>query len=625
MSVWGICLVNSVWYCSKSMERGENYRWELHSGCEGWEGLTAALGVDGLVARVLAARGLVDRTEAAAFLSPKLSGLHEPGLMPGLARAAARVLRAIQQGEGIAIYGDYDADGVCATAVLHRVVRAVAFSIGSDVRVTGYIPHRLEEGYGLNADALRTLAGEHSVIVSVDCGVTARDAAAALEGSGVDLIITDHHNIDADQVPSCYAVVHPRLDWSMSGDDANNVGVGDDAYPFGELCGAGVAFKLAWRLGQIANGGDGARVAENVREALLDCLPLAALATIADIVPLVDENRIIAKHGLAMMGRSSVVGLDALLEVSGLDDAVKKGVDAEGAGFKLAPRLNAAGRLGHAQTALELFITDDRSRASELAEELSSENTERQRLERKFAEQALAKAEASGMAGADGRRAVVLWDADWHPGVIGIVCSRLVRSLGRPAVLCGLVDGKLKGSGRSIDGFNLHGALEACSEHLLTFGGHDMAAGVSLDPASFDAFAEAMMTYADEHIDDAMMVPALRVDVEASLGELTGGAVRALEGLGPFGRSNGKPRLLVRGLRAEQSGTMGAHAKHLQIRARGVDDGAGATVRLIGWSLGDLAERLPRGAQFDAVVTPKLNTFRGVTSVEAEVSDIALR
>lgn len=600
------------------MDRGVGFRWQFRAVDD--RANASMGGIEPLVARVLIARGVTDTEAATTFLAPKLTGLHDPALLPGLARAAERVRDAIENGERIAIYGDYDADGVCATALLYRVFHAVARSLGTTAQITGYIPHRLDEGYGLNAEALTSLSADHSLIISVDCGVTGADAAKALEGTSCDLIVTDHHNINPPQVPRCFAVVHPRLDWALSGDTQ---AARSDLYPFGELCGAGVAFKLAWRLGQIANtsGSDTQRVAVEVRESLLDCLPLTALATIADIVPLIDENRIIAKHGLALMGKSSITGLHALLEASGLQGT---SVDAEGAGFKLAPRLNAAGRLGHAKIALELFITDDPEEAASLASTLSDENTERRRLEQSFAAEALAKAEAQGFTSKAGKRGVVLWDEQWHPGVIGIVCSRLVRSLHKPTILCGMVDGMLKGSGRSIAGFNLHAALDACSSHLTSYGGHDMAAGLSMHPDDFAGFADDFAAYADDHISDEMLVPQISIDATAHLGELTQRATQLLTQLGPFGQANAKPKVLLRGLRVEQSGTMGAHAKHLQVRAAPADANAGSTLRMVGWSLGELADDLPRGALFDAVVTPKINTFRGVTSVEAEIIDIAL-
>lgn len=575
------------------------HRWSVPTDAGGDEAemrLAAKLRVEPIVARVLLARGR--GSDAASWLSPSLrAGLHDPSLLPDLDRAAGRLLDAARSGERIAIYGDYDVDGVTASAILWHVLRAVA----PQAELVTYIPHRLDEGYGLHPEAVRTLAGGGSrVIVSVDCGVTAFEAGATARELGVDLIITDHHNLppEADGVPGAFAVVHPRRAGS--------------AYPFGELCGAGVAFKLAWRIATVAAGGE--RVDEPMRETLLDLLALAALGTVADIVPLVDENRVIARFGLARVRATAIDGLGALVRASGL---AGEAIDAEAAGFKLGPRLNAAGRLGHAREALELLTTATGDRAGEIARMLTSVNAERQSVERRIFEQACAAAEAGGMA-ADSSRAIVLADERWHPGVVGIVCSRLVRRYRRPSILLRRDNGSCAGSGRSIDGYSLHAGLAASAEHLTRFGGHDMAAGLALETGKLDAFRDAFAAHASAHIDESMLARTLSVDATASLGELSAEAVRRLRGLGPFGRENPPPRLVVRGLRvADAPRPMGQHGKHLALRA----SAGGGAMRLVAWDWGDRIDRLPAGTRFDAVVEPKLNTWNGVTSVEGELVD----
>ncbi|MEL6740042.1 MAG: single-stranded-DNA-specific exonuclease RecJ [Planctomycetota bacterium] len=557
-----------------------------------------------LTDRVLAGRGLGDEAAREAFCSPSLLGLHDPSLIPGLDRAAERILAAARAGEPIVIFGDYDVDGVTASTILLRMLRAIA----PDADATSYIPHRLDEGYGLNADALRALAADGArVIVTVDCGITATAEADLARELGVDLIITDHHNPPASErdVPRAFSVVHPRLPGS--------------AYPFGELCGAGVAYKLAWRLATIANGSD--KVAEPMRRLLIDLLALCALGVIADVVPLVDENRIIARHGLSRCANSPIIGLRALVEASRLESDK---IDAEAVGFRLAPRLNACGRMGHARDALRLFTTDDPAEAASLAQMLSEQNEQRRSVERRILEEAVAAAEAAGMTSPD-KRIIILASEGWHPGVVGIVCSRLVERFGRPAVLLN-ADGPiaagtaLSGSGRSIDGFNLHGALDACAEHLAGFGGHDMAAGLRLDASNLDALTDALLAHAAERIAEDDLLPAVRYDTEAELAELHRHEVERLESLSPFGRGNPRVRVLVRGLRLTgRPEAFGRTGQHLSLR---VTSEGGPTLRCIMWSGAELLDAIPPGATIDAVLTPKLSTWNGSTRVEPELSDL---
>ncbi|MEM1164741.1 MAG: single-stranded-DNA-specific exonuclease RecJ [Planctomycetota bacterium] len=576
------------------------HRWSVRTDAGGDEAemrLAARLRIEPVVARVLLARRRGD--EAESWLTPSLrAGLHDPSHLPDLDRAAARLLDAARSGHPIAIYGDYDVDGVTASAILWHVLRAVV----PHALLMTYIPHRLDEGYGVHAGAVRTLAEQGArVIVSVDCGVTAFEPAAAARECGVDLIITDHHNLPPREsgLPDAYAVVHPRLEGSE--------------YPFGELCGAGVAFKLAWRIATMAAGSE--RVHEPMRETLLDLLALAALGTVADIVPLVDENRVIARFGLARVRTTRIAGLGALVRASGL---AGESVDAEAAGFKLAPRLNACGRLGHAREALELLTTAEGDRAGEIARVLTSVNAERQSIERRIFEEACEAAESAGQT-EPSARAIVLADERWHPGVVGIVCSRLVRRYHRPSILLHRDNGTCAGSGRSIDGYSLHAGLAASAAHLTRFGGHDMAAGLALETAHLDAFSATFGAHAAEHIDDSMLVRRLDVDAPATLSELSAESVHRLRTLGPFGRENPPPRLVVRDLRiADAPRLMGERGRHLALRASA---GGASAIRLIGWGWGDRAEHLAAGQRIDAVIEPKLNTWNGVTSVEGELVD----
>ncbi|HPO92928.1 MAG TPA: single-stranded-DNA-specific exonuclease RecJ [Phycisphaerales bacterium] len=580
-----------------------------------WSGLG---GAGSLISRVLLAREMTDPQACAAYVNPRLSALHDPALLPDIDVAADRILGAMSRGERVAIYGDYDVDGVTATTILYRTLMAL-FPNGHADRVVTYIPHRIDEGYGLNVDAIEELAGAGCrVVVSVDCGVSAHGPAQRARELGVDLIITDHHNppASAADLPPAFAVVHPRRPASV--------------YPFGDLCGAGVAYKLAWRLCAKHSGVTeaGGRLPADLRTLLVDLLAFAALGVIADVVPLVDENRVLARFGLERVKHSPFIGLRALVEASCL---AGEEVDSSAVGFKLAPRLNAAGRLGHARDALELFTTSDPARAAELAALLSRQNRERQAVEKHISDQAAEMAVAAGMDRPD-RRAIVLAHPDWHAGVVGIACSRLVEQFCRPVILMQQTGEDCHGSARSIEGFNLHEAIGECRELLTSFGGHDMAAGLRLPADRLGAFVDRFTSIANERVSDEMLRPSLLVDADASLGELTLGAVKELSALAPFGRGNPEPRVRLAGVRlAESPRSMGAHAKHvsLTLRAEGArGTGDSALVRVVGWNwskhLEAAGDPLRAGTPLEVVVKPRISTWLGRERVECELCDLVV-
>jgi single-stranded-DNA-specific exonuclease len=549
-----------------------------------------------LLERILEARG-ISACASAEFLEPRLTALHDPGLLPGLEAAADRLQRAIQRGEPVAIYGDYDVDGITATAVLYRIIK----HLRPDADLRTYVPHRMDEGYGLNEQALTDLARAGArLIVSVDCGITAAREAEVARSLGVDLIITDHHEPPAASasLPEAYAVVHPRLPGSR--------------YPYPDLCGVGVAFKLAWRLATLLDGGG--RVSEGTRRLLIDLLGIVALGTIADVAPLTGENRVLVRFGLHRVRQTSLVGLRALVEASRLDRAP---VREDEVAFRLAPRLNAMGRMAHAAAAVELLITDDVVRARGIAEQLETANRERRATEQRIFHEATAMAVAAGM-DRDDRRAIVLTRPDWHKGVVGIVCARLVERFGRPAVLAQTIGQECHGSGRSIDGFSLYAALQQCSEHLLSFGGHEMAAGVKLRLERFERFAEALTEIANGQIPADHLVPSLRVDSGAELQELTVAVVTSLESLAPFGRGNPPVSLLLRDAVIAGITPMGAGGDHLALVLRQGETWARCTA----WGWGSRRELLRLGDTVDAVIRPQLSTYAGRTSVEPEIRDL---
>ena len=566
-----------------------------------------------LVAQILLNRGISELDDCLTFLRPSLKCLHDPSLIPNLSLAAERIARAIRDQEKIVLYGDYDVDGITAVAILWHAIRL----LGGQAET--YIPHRLDEGYGLNADAVSQICDSGArLIVTVDCGVTAIGAAKIASERGVDLIITDHHEwhetasplTDNEPklqplLPNCYAIVHPRL--------TLNSELKTQHYPNPYLCGGGVAFKLAWGVGQAMNGA--ARVTEEFKNFLVEATALAALGTIADVVPLVGENRVLAHFGLSGLKRSKLTGIRALIASAGLDG---QQLDSYHVGFLLAPRLNASGRMGHAQLAVEMLTTATPQRADEIAKFLEQQNRERQSVERQILEEAIAQIETGNFASLD-CRAIVLSSPAWHAGVIGIVASRIVDRFSRPTVMISLANGVGRGSGRSIAGFHLARALEACGDHLEAYGGHEMAAGLTIRQENFDSFRRAFCAHAFDIVTPEMLTAELKLECLAELQHMTEALVTDLKRLGPFGYGNRKPTLCVRDVElASAPRRVGKSGDHLQLYVR-----QGNThMKCIAFSSGHLFEKLQPGRKIDLAVQPQINEFNGRTSVELEVKDV---
>jgi single-stranded-DNA-specific exonuclease len=498
--------------------------------------LAHALSIHPLAARVLATRGLADPAAAARFLSPRLEDLPDPFTMKGMEAAVGRLVRAVEGGEPIACYGDYDVDGVTSTTLLSGFLRAAG------AQVSTYVPHRLVEGYGLNAAAVQRLAGEGvRLIVTLDCGITSVAEVAEAARLGVDVVVVDHHTVPVE-LPAAAAILNPH-----------QTGCG---YPSKHLAAVGVTFNLALalrrRLRERGRFGP-SRPEPNLRESL----DLVALGTVADVVPLVEVNRLLVRFGLAELGKARRPGIRALLRVAGVATGE---VTAAQVGFRLGPRINAAGRLDDAGRGVRLLSTSDPGTADALAEELDRENRARQEIERQILEEALADAAERVAAGA---RGLVLSRPGWHPGVVGIVASRVVERFHRPAVLVGVADGVGRGSGRSIERFHLHEALSACSGSLLKFGGHRHAAGVTLDPGAIPAFREAFERHAASVLRDEDLVPRTRIEGWVDGDMLDERAATDLERLAPFGAGNPEPvfALRVRPSRARQVGAAGIHLK----------------------------------------------------------------
>ena len=483
--------------------------------------LASELGVSPVVGSILARRGFRDLDEARRFLAAEES--HDPATLPGAPAACELILRHVERGSQIAVFGDYDVDGVCSTAILVRTLRV----LGADP--VWELPSRFDEGYGLSGPAVERLAGRGvGLLVTVDCGITAVEQVAAARAAGLDVIVTDHHR-PGDELPDC-TVVHPAL--------------GDYGCP--ELCASGVVLKLSEALFAAA-GRDASDAAEDV--------DLAALATVCDLVPLRGENRRIVREGLVALGRTRRPGLRALMEISGVAPGE---LSEQSLGFRLGPRINAAGRMQRADAALELLLTDDDARAGEVARELDLLNRDRQEAETRilFAAEAACAPQAH-------EGAIVVAGEGWHPGVVGIVASRLVERWRRPCVVIALDgQGGGRGSGRSISAYDLHAGLAACSEHLTRFGGHRMAAGVELDAAAVEPFRRALAAHAAAALSPDDLIPVERVDAVVPGGDLGLDLADDLERLRPFGMGNPQPTLLVPAARFERVTGMGEDKEH---------------------------------------------------------------
>jgi single-stranded-DNA-specific exonuclease len=569
-------------------------QWTIRPPSPGAERLAQALGVPRVVAQVLAGRDLADPEAARAFLAPDLSQLHEPAALPAFLEAADRLVAAARAGEPIVVYGDYDADGITAAAILWHALRL------ADANVRVYVPHRIEEGYGLNLEAVERLAAEGTrVLVTVDCGITSAAEVARARALGLDVIVTDHHEPDPGRVPDANVLIDPKLP--------------DSPYPFRDLAGAGIALKLAWAIGQRLSARE--RVSEPFREFLVAATGLAALGTIADVVPLVGENHALARFGLTALAASRLPGIRAMLEVAGLDD--KKRLDAEHVGFMIAPRLNAAGRLGQARDAVELLTSAEPEAALAIARELDRQNRRRQEIEKEILQQAEALLAEQADAARDA--AIVLAAEGWHAGVIGIVASRLTEKYWRPTVLISIADGKAQGSGRSIAGFHLFQALAACQAHLATFGGHQMAAGLRLLPAQVPAFREAFLAHAASVLGPEDLAPRLAVDAEVGLAEVSLEAARFLKQMGPFGAGNPQPVFAARCLRVvAPPRRIGRRGDHLAMH---LSEG-GRAARAVGWRMGDLADAVGRAGSCGAAFTCQISDFHGPPEVELHLKDL---
>ncbi|MBI3840293.1 MAG: single-stranded-DNA-specific exonuclease RecJ [Planctomycetia bacterium] len=558
--------------------------------------LERAASVPAVVAQLLLCRGIHDAQVAREFLEAKLTSLRDPEDLPGMTAAADRIMAAIAAGRRIVIYGDYDVDGMSGTALLFLCLKMLS------AEVSYYVPNRIDEGYGLNSDSLTALAARGAqMIVTVDCGIASVAEAELARQLGLELVITDHHEIPT-RLPAAAAVIHP--------------GLPDSAYPFAGLCGAGVAFKLAWALCQRAS--QSKKVGPRMRDFLMQAIGLVSLGTVADVVPLVDENRVLVRHGLASLRERPGLGIAALMKLTGIDE--KPELSSEDIGFMLAPRLNAAGRLGQATLGIELLTTDSADRASALAAYLHELNGSRESLERSI--YLAANKQALEQFDPEGDAALVLAERGWHPGVIGIVASRLAEKFHRPVVLIAFDPLGIKpgiGSARSVPGFGLHVALQACSEHLLSHGGHAAAAGLKIEEAKLEFFRSQFCEHAAAEMSAAHRVAELRIDAEVPFSALTSSAVADIERLSPFGPANPRPLLCTSNVTlSEPPKRIGGGERHLALRL----SQHGLQLRAVAFGGGEWAAALSEiSGPIDVAFRPLINHFRGRKSVELQVCD----
>ncbi len=532
---------------------------------------------------VLAVRGFGQPAAARAYLRPSLAELPDPALLTDAVRACERILSAIERGETILVHGDYDVDGIAAAALLTRCLRALGG------RVVPFVPHRLRDGYDFGPAGLEAArAAGATLLITADSGTRAHGAVEEARRASMDVIVTDHHTPD-HTLPRAFALVNPRRE--------------DCSYPNQDLCGTGVVFELARLLG---------RMTASPAIGPLPHVELVALATVADLVPLSGHNRVLVRHGLGAFPDSRNAGLRALMEVARMRGPANAGH----MGFTLAPRINAAGRVGEARLALDLLLTGDRNEAARLGGVLETYNTERKQTEGRVLREALAQLAPTH----DPRRdyGLVLASPDWHPGVIGIVASRIVERLHRPTILVS-VDGDIaRGSARSIPGFDILAAITRGRRHLDRFGGHRQAAGMSLAPASIDAFRASFNEAAEEALADRDLRPSLTAAAEIRLEEVTEPLVRYLRHMGPHGIGNPRPLFLARRIRVEGPVRVlnGAHVK-MRLRDRT------AAVDAIGFRMAErIAPETLEGGPVDALFRLKLNRYRGIPLIQAELATI---
>ena len=557
-----------------------NKKWQLNEvNDELADKIANEFNISKIVASIIANKGLKDNNEIEVFLHPRRGDFHNPFLMPDMDKAVARIIQAIDNKEKVAIYGDYDVDGITSSTVLHRFLEERG--LHTDI----YIPNRLNEGYGLNKKEIEAIAEtKHTLIITVDCGITGYDEIEYAKTFGIDTVVTDHHE-PPEKLPDAIAVVDCKRK--------------DNKYPFNGLAGVGVAFKLTQALAIKLNLPE---------ESYLKYLDIVCVGTISDIVPLVDENRTISKLGLRLVKQTRNIGLKVLLESIGY-----KKIDSNTISFGIAPRINACGRMGHEKEALKLFLTNNIEEAKQITQKLNEYNLQRQEIEKRIfdeAQELMQNPEEQKLP------CIVLRKENWHHGVIGIVSSKITDMYFKPSILMCIEDKEAKGSGRSIPGFDIHEALENCKENIKQFGGHSMAIGITIDNDKFDDFKKQIEEYAESK-QISEIVPVLNIDEKVQLKNINLSDIKDLELLEPFGEANKPPIFQINNLKIESIRTL-TQGKHLKLDVKEENTRFSA----IGFNLGNLANDYKIGDKVNIAGFLEINSFNGMDSIQINIKDI---
>lgn len=567
----------------------QNKIWNYHTKLTADEisNLSARFGLPKVIAVILANRKINTELAVKNYLTKPMSSIHNPMLMKDMQKAAQRIKLAVENKEKIVIYGDYDVDGITSTSLMYLFLT----ELGADVSY--YIPDRIGEGYGMNIMAINKLIKEKTdLIITVDCGITAVGEVEFAKLSGLDIIITDHHTCK-DKIPNAYAVVNPKQP--------------DCEYPFKELSGVGVAFKLVLAMA--------IELGLNTTEYFKKYCDIAAIGTIADVVPLVDENRVIVDRGLRFLADTKRTGIRNIFEIAGV---LGKQITCDTIAFALSPRLNAAGRLGRAETAVELMLETDSEKAYKTAVDLNEENRKRQLTEQEIFNDAMAMIEADK--DFEKKKVIVLAKEGWHHGVIGIVASRINDKFYKPCILITHENGVGKGSGRSIDSFNLFDALTDSAEHLIDFGGHSIAAGLSINMDSIEAFDKSINAYADKILNPEDMIPHITIDTPISANDVTLENAKLLLKLEPYGMGNKKPVFSISGIKIMNISQMGNENKHIRLRLVYQNK----YINAVGFGMGEYFNLFKVDDIVDIAFIMEVNSYMGTEQVQLQLRDIRL-
>ena len=556
-----------------------NKKWECYEIDENKVNeLVKEYGINEILAKIFVNKGITKKEELDLFINPTRKDFHDPFLMPDMDKVVNRIIKAIENNEKIIIYGDYDADGITSVTVLK------SFLEERGLQVSSYIPNRLDEGYGLNKEAIKKIYDDgFRLMITVDCGISGIEEVNYANSLGIETLITDHHE-PAEILPNALAVMDAKRK--------------DNKYPFNQLAGVGVVFKLIQAIS----------IELNLEEKeYLKYLDIVCIGTISDIVPLVDENRVIAKLGLKLIAQTRNIGLKALLEVTGF-----KNIDSGAISFGVAPRINACGRMGNEKLALDLFLSKDYEEAKKLAIKLNEYNLERQNIEKKILDEAIEKIEQNEK----DKSCIIVGSKGWHHGIIGIVASKVTETYFKPSILICFEGEEGKGSGRSIPGFDLHEALTKCGSHLEKFGGHAMAVGVTVKENEFESFKKELEEYAKESEIDKI-VPIINIDSEVSLKSLNIESVKSLKVLEPFGEANKMPLFLFKNLKINSIRAL-SEGKHLKLTLKDEN----FMVNAIGFNMGDLSEKYLLDDKVDIVGNLDINSYNGMESIQIVIKDI---